>query len=386
MKTFSIFFIVLFCLNYFSHAQEGIRVGVYADFQLKTITIKPKEGTFVLYCDQKKLNELDANSILYVSPYMGYLKLRDKENHLGYFKEISLLSDSLKGEFELKPVFPQHEERVFKGNLHLKSVNQQTKIVAQVDMEEYLKGVVRSEAGLNHSLEYYKVQAIISRTYAYGHLNKHAEEGFHLCDGVHCQVYQHRTIHNEIIKKAVEETKALVITNKANKLITAAFHSNSGGQTANSEDVWIDSVSYLRSVFDKYSLNERNASWEQKISIHEFTGFLQKKGVKLDHAANFNFTFEQGERKKYLTYQSDSVLLRDVREFFRLRSTFFSIRKTGKDELTFYGRGYGHGVGLSQIGAMKMSKMGFSYKEIIDYYYSDVKIIPVTEIIYIKPD
>ena len=95
-------------------------------------------------------------------------------------------------------------------------------------------------------------------------LNKHEHEGYNLCDRVHCQAY-YRKCTNDKVEKASNATKGLVIVDSDIKLILAAFYSNCGGQTVNSEDVWQKPVYYLRSVKDPHCVNEPNAKWNKKI-------------------------------------------------------------------------------------------------------------------------
>lgn len=382
-----VFGIVLFLFISQFNFSQGFRVGIFYDFPLKTITVNSIKGEYKVMGDSVFIKNIDQKNILYISVYQDYLKVRDAKGHLGYYSDFSIISDDFTSNFKIKPVFPSEKERTYEGNLHLKSDGHHLIAVNQLDPESYVVSVVESEAGINHTLEYYKVQAIISRTYAYGHMSKHAVDNFNLCDGVHCQVFRHNLNPNKVIAKAVAETEDLVITDSNNKLITAAFHSSSGGQTANSEDVWIDSLSYLRSINDKFSENQRNATWKKDIPISEWNSYMMSKGIHISKNTSLSkYEFNQYDRKKYYVFGSDSIALRAIRQDLGLRSTFFSINALDNKMLRFEGKGYGHGVGLSQIGAMKMSKMGYGYKEIIQFYYKGVKVIPFNEIIYIKPD
>jgi len=79
-------------------------------------------------------------------------------------------------------------------------------------------------------------------------------------------------------------------------------------------------------------------------------------------------------RSKFLIIGDDSIRTREIRKYFNLRSSFFSIDVEGR-YVVFNGLGYGHGVGLSQIGAMKMAHLGFNYEQIIKFYYSNVQLV-----------
>ena len=122
-------------------------------------------------------------------------------------------------------------------------------------MTTYIAGVSESESGKKDNiLEYYKVQAIICRTYALKNSGKHIKEGYNLCDQEHCQVYKGRCTNPEILL-AVSKTTGIIIVDRYNQPINAAFHANCGGQTLNSEDVWSKPLDYLKSVPDTFCRN-----------------------------------------------------------------------------------------------------------------------------------
>ena len=89
--------------------------------------------------------------------------------------------------------------------------------------------------------------------------------------------------------------------------------------------------------------------------------------------------FEQDKRKVYYNIINDTILLKKIRKDFNLRSTFFSMKLTG-NELILTGKGYGHGVGLCQEGAMQMARMGYNFMDIIYFYYKDVNITNLQEL------
>jgi stage II sporulation protein D len=153
----------------------------------------------------------------------------------------------------------------------------------------------------------------------------------------------------------------------------SAFHSNCGGETSSSEDVWLTGQPYLRSVNDPYCVTSRNATWRKSYPLDEWVSFLRKSGYKenADNPAAFNFL--QDSRLPDYKTGSFSLPLRTMRMDLNLRSTFFSVYSIG-DSIILRGRGYGHGVGLCQEGAMVMALKGFKYSDIIAFYYYGVSI------------
>lgn len=240
------------------------------------------------------------------------------------------------------------------------------------DVEKYISGVVMAEGGNGKNLEYFKTQAIIARTYMYKYFDKHLTDRYNVCDNTHCQAYNGLS-SDTLLNKASLETKDLVIIDKDSTLIISAFHSNCGGETSSSDDVWLLSQPYLKSVADPYCIHSRNATWQIRFSVNEWVNYIRKSGYagKVEDPSVFNFF--QGSRLANYKAGPFTLPLRTMRSDLNLRSTFFSVYANG-DSIVLKGRGYGHGVGLCQEGAMVMAAKGFSYREIINFYYSGVII------------
>lgn len=248
-------------------------------------------------------------------------------------------------------------------------------LINVVELEHYVAGVVQAEAGIAKNNEFYKVQAIAVRTYSLKNIEKHRADGYHLCDQTHCQVYKGRC-GNADIMLSTSATAGMVMVDSLGQLIIAVFHSNSGGQTANSEDVWSKRIPYLRSVNDTYSVGQPSYSWKKTMKRSEWLEYLRK---------NFEFpvnnplevkkvtSFQQTNRMAYLT---GNISLRKIREDMGLRSTFFNISEQG-DEIVFTGKGFGHGVGMSQEGAINMARSGYGYVDILKFYYLGIEITTI---------
>jgi stage II sporulation protein D len=240
------------------------------------------------------------------------------------------------------------------------------------DVERYIAGVVQAEGGTGNDLEYFKAQAIIARTYMYKYFDKHLNDRYNVCDNTHCQAFNGLS-DDTLLNRAVLETKGQVILDKNNVLIMSAFHSNCGGQTSSSEDVWLSGQPYLRSVKDPYCITSRNATWRKSFPVRDWVSFLRKSGYNENAVDPKVFNFLQDSRLPDYRTGSFSLPLRTMRIDLNLRSTFFSVYSDG-DSVILKGRGYGHGVGLCQEGAMVMALKGFNYREIIGFYYYGVLI------------
>ncbi|MFO7977066.1 MAG: SpoIID/LytB domain-containing protein [Bacteroidales bacterium] len=251
-------------------------------------------------------------------------------------------------------------------------------IINRVAFEKYIAGVVQAESGMLQHPEFYLVQATIARTYALRSISRHQSEGYHLCDQVHCQAY-HGSSDYPTIVRGVVLTRGDVVVDRHHRLIESVYHANCGGQTVNSEDVWLQALPYLRSVTDPYCTSKRGAVWQDTISQTELAHYLN---TSLNHAPgapqmDLLYSFSQAERKHHLDAER-LVPLKHMRSHFSLRSTFFSFQRQHQD-IIIQGRGYGHGVGLCQEGAMRMAELGFPSDSIIGFYYQGVHVISLEE-------
>jgi stage II sporulation protein D len=240
------------------------------------------------------------------------------------------------------------------------------------DIEKYISGVVKAEGGSGKNEEYFKSQAVIARTYMYKYFDKHLADRYNVCDNTHCQAFN-GVSSDSLINRAAYDTKGLVILDKDSTLIISAFHSNCGGETASSEDVWLTSQPYLKSVVDTFCLSSRNARWEKSMRLIDWLEYLKKSGYNGSTADISTLNFDQKSRSSYYRAGTFKMPLTTIRTDLDLRSAFFSV--VAKDSsVILKGRGYGHGVGLCQEGAMEMASRGFNYQQIIDFYYSGVLI------------
>jgi stage II sporulation protein D len=140
--------------------------------------------------------------------------------------------------------------------------------------------------------------------------------------------------------------------------------------------VWLTSQPYLKRVVDTFCLSSKNAVWRKSFSLIDWFEFLKKSGYNGSTDDPVALSFVQKSRLVDYKTGSFTIPLRTIRTDMNLRSTFFSVVSEG-DSVILKGKGYGHGVGLCQEGAMVMAAKGFSYREIIDFYYFGVLITDI---------
>ena len=242
-----------------------------------------------------------------------------------------------------------------------------------LDIESYLEGVISSEMSPAFEMEALKAQCVAARTFV-------VQRGYEVDDTTNTQVYRDNKqlkdiwkdnydVYHKKIQQAVQETTGEILTYQG-KPISALFFSSSCGKTANAQEYWGNKVPYLVSV---------DSSWDKQSEEYEKSITMSKQ--EFSTALGFQNTVQEIEEP--IRYDSgyvkeiriDRIVFtgREVREKLNLRSSCFTIKES-KDNVVITTKGYGHGVGMSQIGAQAMAEKGKSYKQILSHYYPKTKI------------
>lgn len=269
--------------------------------------------------------------------------------------------------------------------------------VRELDLEEYVKGVVAAEMPAEFHIEALKAQAVASRTYALSRANNYKEghpdhREAPLCTGIHCQAYltleELTNIHAKDwpekswpkIEEAVNSTKGQVLYYKG-EIIEPLYHSTSGGMTEDAQDVFAVDAPYLKSVSSPHE--EEAPKFKSLVTL---TGdeFIKKLTSKYP---NSNITKDNISEKIKLVEKTKSGRIKkiaidgtvingsEIRELLELNSTNFTITYNPKNNIVDIETvGYGHGVGMSQWGANGMAKNDKKYKDILKHYYTNIKI------------
>ena len=355
---------------------QPIRIGLFQDEVVESLVIYFTQGEYILRENDRRIAELEKGDILFAVLEDGSVRLHDAKRVYGTYSSVALESTSLDGTFRIRPVIPALASRSYDDDLLLQGHDRFITIINRVDTDKYIAGVLESETGPNNTREFYKAHSLLIRTYALKHYERHREEGFSLCDGVHCQAYKGRSVYNPEIQEAVFETSGEVITDYHYKLITAAYHANSGGETQRASDVWTNGEEYLQAVIDPHSLHQPQAKWRDTIRYADWKNYLLEKGMESVKKIPEELLYvQQRHRKKYLVLDSDSLRMTTIRSDWNWKSTFFNMFPEEDDQIAVWGKGYGHGVGLSQEGAMKMARDGYNYRDIIQFYYYNVRLM-----------
>lgn len=253
-------------------------------------------------------------------------------------------------------------------------------VVNELPIEEYLVGLINCEISSLWPVEAVKAQAVIARSYAIYQKDSRRAALYHLESSVMDQVYDGVDIEDSRASRAVEETAGEVLT-YSGAVIQAFYHSNCGGHTEAASNVWGADLPYLQGVDCRYCLNAPSARWETVLPLKKIELLLKAAGYRLSDLSGLRpgVTNRSG-RLQDLTLSTAKGDLRVSAVNFRkaigysvIKSTNFSVRTRG-DDLIFTGLGNGHGVGLCQWGSKQRAGDGFSYREILSYYYPGVSI------------
>lgn len=324
------------------------------------------------------------------------------------------------------------ESRKYRGAIGIKRyTNSDPTVINYIALEKYLYGVLPREMSGDWPLEALKAQAVAARNYALTALNKHNTWGFDLCNLQDCQVYGGASVERPGSNDAVDETLGRLLTYD-NKLISAFYHSNSGGRTENSEYIWTSVVPYLKSVADPFSLDQPSAKWVKSYSPSQIDELLKLKSINIGPIIGIYVTKVSPNGRALETVfvgrDGEYVATKEKARFllgsYDIRSTWYSIGSgsalsvesssgitelsdsgcviesaTGQTTITgvnslpmmsalgtqtfkpaptgqivFTGYGFGHGVGMSQWGAKKMAELGMDYVQILTHYYTNTVV------------
>lgn len=263
--------------------------------------------------------------------------------------------------------------------------------IEEVNLDEYLYGVVASEIPATFEEEALKAQAIVARTYTiYQIRNGKKHENADVCDSSYCcqawiskenrfsrwEEGKQEEYWNKIVS-AVNSTKGKFILYNGEP-INALFHSNSGGATELSINVWGGDLPYFKTVETAGEENYTSYSSEVIISKDDLIKKMMEKysQFKIDFNSQDSIqVLDRNASNRVTKVKVGNIELTGVeaRGIFGLKSANFNVEII-ENNIKFSVLGYGHGVGFSQCGSDSLAKNGWNYKDIIKYYYKDIEI------------
>ncbi len=320
----------------------------------------------------------------------------------------------------------------YRGGVQFKRINGGAlTVINVVDIEQYLYSVIGKEMSPSWNIEALKAQAVCARGFALSNYNKFEKYGFNLDTTTTSQVYKGVSTETESTRQAADQTKGQVLKHDG-KIIQSIYCASMGGASANAENVWGGSYPYLVSVTDPYENPDEATrySWSITLTANDIKNCLASSGVNIGditsveivnqdsagYVTELLFTGTEGTHtvkrsdcrtifggklhsQRYTiagseeTYPSITIISADG--IFTKPSNEIHVQGSGKmsvlsvlsatlskifapqsggtvaaGEYTFNGNGWGHGVGMSQWGAKAMADKGFTYEDILTFYYT----------------
>jgi stage II sporulation protein D len=269
----------------------------------------------------------------------------------------------------------------YRGTLRLRASGGKILVINVLDLESYLRGVVPAEMQANWHPEALKAQAVAARTYTLRYLR--SDQPYDICATIDCQVYAGVRAEHPGSDAAVAATAGEVLSFNG-ALARVYYHSDSGGATASSAEVWGEPRPYLPAQPD-VATRSPHADWTARLNPQVASTWLATIGVNIGALESLRVleTSSSGRVVRAELVGSrgrvvlDGVRLRTQLRGWGLRSTRFVM--TGA--LSVRGQGWGHGVGMSQYGALALAEGGRDYRSILANYYPGTAIEPLVELL-----
>jgi stage II sporulation protein D len=253
-------------------------------------------------------------------------------------------------------------------------------VVNEVDLEEYVKGVVPAEMNSAWHIEALKVQAIVARTYALYQRKSAAGRDYDVAASTQDQVYRGRRKRDERVELAVEATRGLVLT-YGGEPIFSAFSSTAAGPTEDAVNVWSKEFPYLKGVDCPFDMSSPYYQWRAELRTADVETALRGQGFAVGTIAALTpMDYSRAGRvvRLRILHSGGELVLRgeELRKavgYTVLPSTQFDARIAGQS-VVFAGRGAGHAVGLCQWGAKEMAALGYGYETILGYFFPGTEL------------
>lgn len=365
------------CLLGCSANGQSVRVGLFQGLRFSIGEVQLNSSGFDVLVDGIRQGTVDVPTTFKLSYHSGKVSALSAAHTFSGRHKIEFRARQGIGAFDARSLKPDNGLHGYEGNLVVRHRKGNLLFILESPLEQYVAGVVQAETGNGRKPEFYKAQAVISRTYALNNLRRHEKEGFHVCDQTHCQVFHGTSNTFPAIVDATINAAGLVIVDHNIELITAAFHANCGGQTVDADFVWSRGLPYLKSVRDTFCLHGVSSHWEHRIPTLDWERYLASKAEQLPDSTSV-VSWQPANKTRRFQSEGVEIPLPEMRNDLGLRSCWFSVHQDG-DETVLTGRGFGHGVGMCQQGAIRMAETGLTFRDILHHYYTGVHVIPMTQ-------
>ncbi|SEJ16580.1 stage II sporulation protein D [Deinococcus reticulitermitis] len=265
--------------------------------------------------------------------------------------------------------------KAYRGGVLLRREGPGVQAINVVDLEDYLRGVVAAEMPASWPAAALAAQAVIARTYAASRIDP--KKSYDTCATERCQVYGGVQAEHPATDAAIRATAGQVVA-FAGQPAQTFFSSDSGGYVASSHEVWNTPLPYLIAQADPHSVSAGGprASWELSVPLSRVQGVAADYGVRVGALRDVRVSrASDSGRVQELTFSGASGVERlagaEAGGFMRAlgaQSSRITLR-VEEGALQVQGAGMGHGVGLSQYGALGMARAGHTHPQMLAFYY-----------------
>jgi stage II sporulation protein D len=354
-------------------SNKQIRVGSDVKADLIDLSKKNNQAT------QKTISIVNKRETLYVVNKNGRISVfnKTKNLNLGIFTGPILLKPNIKNGL----VFCQ--DRWYRGDLLIftnADVNNLT-IVNVVDLENYLLSVLPSEMPYKWNHESLKAQAVAARSYTLGYLGRRKEKGYDLESTVEDQVYTGVLAEKWSTTRAVKDTKGVILLNSEDTPLIALYHSSGGGYTDSIENLWDETPSPHIQPRPDYDDKSPHFKWTRTFKISDLSNALSSLNLgEIKNIIPLSVSVSRRVTMLEIVGSKGKTQIRgeQLRRILKLPSSKFNL-EISKGIVNFAGRGYGHGLGLSQWGSKSLADNGFNFRQILAHYYTGAKLVKVED-------
>ncbi|MBI1857841.1 MAG: SpoIID/LytB domain-containing protein [Candidatus Melainabacteria bacterium] len=369
--------VVLLSLTISPASAFEIKIGLATTDQ-EIIVSSTEESIFIDLANNQIISKLDKNKKCKLSKSDGLISISNTNNNhkIGKFTgPIQLIPINKNGLVVLNDKF-------YRGYFTVQNSynNKGVTIINNINIEDYLLSVVPSEMPNGWHKEALKAQTIAARTYALGFLGRRKNKGYDLEATVEDQVYLGVSSEKPSTNQAVVETDGEILVDKFNNPIIALFHSSGGGYTDSIENIW-DKKDIKPSIHIQprpdFDDNSPYFEWERTISLKSISEKVQHLEIgEVSEIIPLEKSISNRIKKFKLigTRGNKKINGDNFRRLLKLPSAKFNFTKNDGEEIRFIGRGFGHGLGLSQWGTKALAENGFSYKHILAHYYPETML------------
>lgn len=279
-------------------------------------------------------------------------------------------------------------KRRFRGHVTIMAMPDLTvNVINTVELEQYIKGVLYHEISHRWPIEAIKAQAVATRSYAVYAMRQNKSRDFDVTNDIYSQVYGGKNSERFRTGIAVDATRGEVLVYK-DKILPAFFHATCAGMTEDAGEIWDMDLPPLQGVVCPYCQISPHLRWKRNFRLKDIQDKLNVNGYKVGLIKDIAIVQRNaGDRIKLLkiTSRTGAAVTINGKDFRNIigpndiRSNNYEVVMEGY-YADFYGRGWGHGVGLCQWGAYGMAERRFDYKAILKHYYPGAQIVSVDEL------